>query len=103
MAELQTEIEALRALVYRAVGLYVENCDDPEVVKLASMGKLKIGRLAREVTDACLQFWGGMGFTWDNIVARFYRDFRLTSIGAGADEIMLGIICKQLGIGPARK
>jgi len=103
LAELQTEIEALRALVYRAVALYVENCDDPEVVKLASMGKLKVGRLAREVTDACLQFWGGMGFTWDNVVSRFYRDFRLTSIGAGADEIMLGIISKQLGIGPARK
>ena len=33
---------------------------------LASMAKLKAGRLAREVTDACLQYWGGMGFTWDN-------------------------------------
>ena len=33
---------------------------------LASMAKLKAGRLAREVPDACLQYWGGMGFTWDN-------------------------------------
>lgn len=103
LAELQTEIELLRALVYRAVTLYVENPDDAEVLKLASMAKLKAGRLEREVTDSCLQFWGGMGFTWDNIAARFYRDYRLTSIGGGADEIMLGIICKQMGIGPSKR
>lgn len=99
IAELQTEIEALRSMLYRAVGLYVEDKDDPDVLKLASMGKLKLGRLAREVPDACLQYWGGMGFTWDNIAAQFYRDFRLSSIGAGADEVMLGIIAKQMGIG----
>ena len=99
LAELQTEIEALRSMLYRAVGLYVEDKDDPDVLKLASMGKLKLGRLAREVPDACLQYWGGMGFTWDNIAAQFYRDFRLSSIGAGADEVMLGIIAKQMGIG----
>ncbi|MGQ0700543.1 MAG: acyl-CoA dehydrogenase family protein [Panacagrimonas sp.] len=103
LAELQTEIESLRALVYRGVTLYVENPDNPEVIKLASMAKLKAGRVEREVTDSCLQFWGGMGFMWDNIAARFYRDYRLTSIGGGADEIMLGIICKQMGIGPAKK
>lgn len=103
LAELQTEIEALRALIYRGVALYVENPDNVEVIKLASMAKLKAGRVEREVTDSCLQFWGGMGFTWDNIAARFYRDYRLTSIGGGADEIMLGIICKQMGIGRTKK
>ena len=64
----------------------------------ASMAKLKTGRLVREVTDACLQYWGGMGFMWDNSVSRAYRDTRLSSIGGGADEVMLGIIAKQLGI-----
>jgi citronellyl-CoA dehydrogenase len=103
LAELQTEIELLRALIYRAVALYVQDPDDHEVVKLASMAKLKAGRLEREVTDSCLQFWGGMGFTWDNVASRFYRDYRLTSIGGGADEIMLGIICKQMGIGPSKR
>ena len=34
-----------------------------DVTKLASMAKLKAGRLAREVADGCLQFWGGMGYT----------------------------------------
>jgi len=103
LAELQTEIEALRALLYRTVELYVARQDDPEVVKLASMCKLKVGRLSRELTDACLQYWGGMGFMWESSVARMYRDFRLTSIGGGADEVMLGIICKLMGTFPSRK
>ena len=44
-----------------------------DVTALASMCKLKAGRLARETTDACLQYWGGMGFAKENLVARFYR------------------------------
>ncbi|KAM6899257.1 putative acyl-CoA dehydrogenase 6 [Xenentodon cancila] len=93
LAELQTEVELLRSLLYRAIGLYIKGND---VTMLASMAKLKGGRLAREVSDACLQYWGGMGFTSDVLVSRFYRDSRLMSIGAGADEVMLGIICKYM-------
>ena len=72
------------------------------MTQLASMAKLKVGRLCREVTDACLQYWGGMGFTLDNPVSRAYRDLRLISIGGGADEVMLQIICKNMGILPKR-
>jgi citronellyl-CoA dehydrogenase len=97
LAELRTEVEALRALTYRAVELYTSGKD---VTKLASMAKLKCGRLSREVTDTCLQYWGGMGYTIDNLVSRAYRDSRLVSIGGGADEIMLGIICKLMGTLP---
>ncbi|VFT05136.1 putative citronellyl-CoA dehydrogenase involved in catabolism of citronellol [Pseudomonas aeruginosa] len=100
MAEMMTEVEALRALVYQATELYVKGRD---VTRLASMAKLKAGRLGREVSDACLQYWGGMGFMWDNPVSRAYRDTRLVSIGGGADEIMLGIICKLMGILRARR
>jgi citronellyl-CoA dehydrogenase len=100
MAEMKTEVEALRSLIYRAVEEYIAGTD---VTMLASMAKLKAGRLVREVTDACLQYWGGMGFTWDNPAARAYRDTRLLSIGGGADEIMLGIICKLMGILPGKK
>ena len=99
LAELKTEVEALRALTYRAVDLYVSGND---VSELASMAKLKAGRLLREVPDACLQYWGGMGYTWDNPVSRAYRDGRLASIGGGADEVMLGIICKHMGILPRK-
>ncbi len=100
LAEMQTEIEALRALTYQACELYVAGKD---VTNLASMAKLKAGRLGREITDGCLQYWGGMGFMWDNPVARAYRDVRLVSIGGGADEIMLGIICKLMGTLPGKR
>lgn len=102
LAELQTEIEALRALVYHTCERYIRNQNDMDVVKLASMCKLKAGRLLREVSDSCLQYWGGMGYTWENPVSRSYRDSRLVSIGGGADEIMLGIICKMMGILPGK-
>jgi citronellyl-CoA dehydrogenase len=97
LAELRTEVEALRALVYRAVELYVSGKD---VTRLASMAKLKAGRLVREVADSCLQYWGGMGYTYDNPLSQAFRDSRLTSIGGGADEVMLGIICKLEGTLP---
>ena len=99
LAELRTEVEALRALTYRAVEMYVSGKD---VTRLASMAKLKCGRLSREVTDSCLQYWGGMGFTWDNPLSQAFRDSRLISIGGGADEIMLGIICKLEGTLPGK-
>ena len=94
LAELQTEIEALRALCYSAVERYMGGED---MTMLASMCKLKAGRLANEVSSSCLQYWGGMGFMWDNICSRAMRDNRVSSIGGGSDETMLSIICKQMG------
>ncbi|MFZ2653203.1 MAG: acyl-CoA dehydrogenase family protein [Burkholderiaceae bacterium] len=100
LAELKTEIEALRGLTYMATEHYVAGRD---VTEWASMAKLKAGRLLRSVPDACMQYWGGMGYTWDNPVSRLYRDGRLASIGGGADEVMLGIICKFMHTLPARR
>ena len=95
LAEMKTEVESLRALTYRACELYVQGQD---VTELASMAKLKAGRLNRLIPDGCLQFWGGMGYTLENKVSRMYRDGRLGSIGGGADEVMLGILAKIMGI-----
>jgi citronellyl-CoA dehydrogenase len=100
LAELQTEVEALRALIYRAAEALVAGED---VTRLATMAKLKAGRLGRELTDACLQYWGGMGFMNETPVSRAYRDSRLTSIGGGADEVMLTILCKMMGTLPGAK
>ena len=100
LAELKTEVEALRGLTYMALEHYMAGKD---VTEWASMAKLKAGRLLREVPDACLQFWGGMGYTWDNPVSRLYRDGRLASIGGGADEVMLGIIAKHMHTLPLRR
>lgn len=95
LAELKTEVEALRALTYRACEMYV---DGQDVLELATMAKLKAGRLFRQVPDTCLQFWGGMGYTWENKVSRMFRDGRLASIGGGADEVMMGILAKLMGV-----
>ncbi|ERJ20206.1 Acyl-CoA dehydrogenase protein [Salinisphaera shabanensis E1L3A] len=103
LAELQTEIEALRSLTYRCCERYIADPNDKGVLQLASMAKLKTGRLVREVTDACLQYWGGQGYMWEAEVARAFRDTRLVSIGGGADEVMLGIICKTMGILPGQR
>jgi citronellyl-CoA dehydrogenase len=100
LAELQTEVEALRALTWAAIEKYMEGED---VTMLASMAKLKTGRLQREVADSCLQYWGGHGYVWEAPVSRRFRDFRITSIGGGADEIMLQVISKLMKISPSTR
>jgi citronellyl-CoA dehydrogenase len=97
LAELQTEVELLRALTYRAAEALIAGED---ATRLATMAKLKAGRLGRELTDACLQYWGGMGFMNETPVSRAYRDARLASIGGGADEVMLNILCKMMSTLP---
>ena len=97
LAELQTEVEAMGALFHKSVALYVQGQD---VTQLASMCKLKCARVARDVADWCVQFWGGMGYIEETRVNRFWRDTRLGSIGGGADEVMMGIIAKTMGILP---
>jgi citronellyl-CoA dehydrogenase len=100
LAELQTEVEALGALFHKSVALYVQGND---VTQLASMCKLKCARVARDVADWCVQFWGGMGYMEETRVNRFWRDTRLGSIGGGADEVMMGIIAKTMGILPKQR
>ena len=98
LAELQTEVEALKALLWSAVEKYISGED---VTMLASMAKLKVGRTQRLVMDNCLQYWGGHGYVWEASISRRFRDYRLTSIGGGADEVMLQVISKIMGISPA--
>jgi citronellyl-CoA dehydrogenase len=99
LTELISEVEFLRQMCYHC-GRMMDRGED--YTREASMAKLKGGRLVREVADICLQFHGGMGYMEEYPMARYYRDSRLMSIGAGADEIMLGIIAKFEGIAPPR-
>jgi citronellyl-CoA dehydrogenase len=123
LAELKSEVELLRSLVYRAAGILFRNLIKPQKLKflqpiidtsdgfiegedvtyLASIAKLKSGRLAREVVDSCLQYFGGMGYTQEMLISRAFRDSRVLSIAGGTDEIMLGIICKFMDILPKKK
>jgi citronellyl-CoA dehydrogenase len=97
LAEMQADVEAVRALAWRAVEDVVAGVD---ATHLATMAKLKAGRLVRAVADGCLQFWGGMGFMDESLISRLYRDMRLPSIGGGADEVMLQILAKNMGLLP---
>jgi citronellyl-CoA dehydrogenase len=99
IAELLTEIEILRQFSYHCAEKVVRGED---VTREASMGKLRAGRLVREVADWCLQFHGGIGYMEETWVSRYYRDSRLMSIGGGTDEVMLGIIAKSEGILPGK-
>ncbi|CAG2177754.1 unnamed protein product [Oppiella nova] len=100
LAELKTEIELLRSTVYRAADAFISG---ENVTYLASIAKLKAGRLSREVSDKCLQYYGGMGYTKEMLISRAFRDSRALSIAGGTDEIMLGIICKFLDILPKKR
>jgi citronellyl-CoA dehydrogenase len=99
LTELISEVEFLRQMCYHC-GRMMDRGED--YTREASMAKLKAGRLVREVADTCLQFHGGMGYMEEYPMARYFRDSRLMSIGAGADEVMLGIIAKFEGIAPPR-
>jgi citronellyl-CoA dehydrogenase len=99
LAELLTELEAERQLLYHCTRMMIAGRD---ATKEVSMAKLRMGRLARVVADTCVQFHGGMGYVEEYPIARYFRDSRLLSIGAGADEIMLGIIAKYAGLYPTR-
>ena len=98
-AELLTEIAMLKAFCHQTIERMVAG--EP-ITTDAAMCKLKAGRLAREVTDSCLQYYGGMGYMEETPISRAFRDARLVSIGGGADEIMLGVIAKNERLTPAR-
>jgi len=101
LAEMQTQLEALRALAYRAGEALVAHQD---VARLASMAKYLSGKLALEIPSACVQFFGGQGYMWEHRITRMLRDLRITAVGGGANEVMLGTIAKQLGwIGKRRR
>ncbi len=99
LTELLSEVEFLQQMCYHC-GRLMDRGED--YTREASMAKLKAGRLVRQVADTCLQFHGGMGYMEEYPMARYFRDSRLMSIGAGADEVMLGIIAKFEGIAPPR-
>lgn len=100
LAELKSEVELLKSLNHRIADMIIagENLDHgANSAMLAAISKLKAGRLIREVADSCLQYYGGMGYSSDMLVERFYRDARVMSIAGGADEIMIGIVAKFMG------
>ncbi len=68
-----------------------------DATRFATIAKLMGSRLQREVADTCLQFHGGIAYMAEHWASRYYRDTRLDSIGAGADEVMLRILARMDG------
>lgn len=95
LTELQAEVDLLRSHNLLACEALIAGED---VTRAATVAKLKAGRLVREVADWCLQFHGGMGYLEETWTARMFRDVRLTSIGAGADEVMLQVLARLDGL-----
>ncbi len=96
LAELLAEVDMLREYNHAAAAKIVAGED---ATRMATISKLKAGRLTREVADTCLQFHGGMGYMEETWTSRYFRDARLLSIGGGADEVMLRILTVLEGMG----
>lgn len=94
IADWLTEIEMLKQLTYHIVRMKTAHMD---VTREVSMGKLKASVLIREVTDGCLQMFGGMGYMQESLVSRYWRDARAAAIAGGTDEIMREIITRLEG------
>jgi citronellyl-CoA dehydrogenase len=90
-----TEIELLKQLAYHIVRMKEAGLD---VTREVTMGKLYAGPLLRRVVDGCLQMFGGMGYTNETLITRYYRDTRAISIGGGADEVMSEVLSKIEGL-----
>ncbi len=97
LAELAADVDLLRQYNYAVAEAYMRGED---TTRQATIAKLKAGRLVREVADTCMQFYGGIGYMEETWTARFFRDSRLTSIGGGADEIMLQVLAAIDGFTP---
>ncbi len=95
LADMATEIEAGRALVYKAAWLKDEG---REFAREAAMAKLYTGELSHRVASAALQIHGGYGYMEESAIARLYRDQKILEIGEGTNEVQRMVIAKHLGL-----
>ena len=95
LAELYARLDMCRHYNYACAEAYMRGEDTS---RFATIAKLAIGRLCEDVARTCLQYHGGLGYMEETWTARFLRDMRITSIGGGADEVMLQVIAKMHGM-----
>jgi alkylation response protein AidB-like acyl-CoA dehydrogenase len=94
LADMATEIEAARLLVYKAAR---EKDAGRNFSLTAAQAKLKTGRLAVRCTEEAVQIHGGYGYIEEYPVCRFYRDAKVLTIGEGTDEVQQMVIARALG------
>ena len=94
LADMATEVEAARLLVYQAA--WLADRKDARFTRESSMAKLFASEVAVRVANECVQIHGGYGFIKDYPAEKFYRDVKLCTIGEGTSEIQRLVIARQL-------
>jgi short-chain 2-methylacyl-CoA dehydrogenase len=94
LADMSSEIEAARLLVYKAAYLKDQGRN---FTLTAAQAKLKTGRLAVRCAEEAVQIHGGYGYIEEYPVCRYYRDAKILTIGEGTDEIQQMVIARALG------
>ena len=95
LADMATEIEAGRHLVYKAAWLKDQG---RPFAREAAMAKLYTGELSNRAANSALQIHGGYGFMEESPVARLYRDQKILEIGEGTNEVQRMVIARHLGL-----
>ena len=95
LADMATEIEAGRAMVYKAAWL---KDSGRAFAREAAMAKLYTGELSNRVANAALQIHGGFGYMDESAVSRLYRDQKILEIGEGTNEVQRMVIARHLGL-----
>ena len=95
LADMATELEAGRSLVYRAA--WLKDQGRPFALE-AAMAKLYTGELSNRVANAALQIHGGFGYMEESAISRLYRDQKILEIGEGTNEVQRMVIAKHLGL-----
>lgn len=93
VADMATQLEAARALTYKAADMWASHED---TVKISSMAKLFASDMAMKVTTDCVQLFGGYGFTTDFEAERHMRDAKITQIYEGTNQIQRVIIAREM-------
>ena len=93
LADMATQIEAARLLVYRAAWLKDQGLP---YGKAAAMAKLYASEAACRVADEAVQIHGGYGFTKEYPVEKYYRDVKLCTIGEGTSEVLRMVVARHI-------
>jgi len=99
IADMGTELEAARGLVYRAAWTIAQGVQE---MRLASMAKLFATEAANRIADQCTRIFGSYGFAMEYDAQRFFRDARFLLYGGGTSEILRTVIARELGVPKGR-
>jgi alkylation response protein AidB-like acyl-CoA dehydrogenase len=96
LADMETECESARGLLYRFGEMVDDGVDGPELTKASAMAKLKCGDVAMYCSTEAVQILGGYGYIKEYPVERFMRDAKITQIYEGTQEIQRLVIAREM-------